>query len=74
VRLTGARPDTPAERAGLQAGDRIVAFDGKTVRNLEDYSLLLFSHRPGDTITVTIQRGAETLQLTAVLEGRPGDN
>ncbi|MHC5210395.1 MAG: M28 family peptidase [Planctomycetota bacterium] len=74
VLLTSVREDTPAQRAGLQGGDKIVAFDGKTVRNLQDYSVLLFSHRPGDTVTVTIQRGDETLELTAVLEGRTGDS
>jgi hypothetical protein len=72
VRLSSVREGTPAERAGLRGGDRIIAFDGKAVRNLEDYSVLLFSHRPGDTITVTVKRDGTTLEFTAVLDGPGG--
>ena len=72
--LSGVREDTPAQRAGLQKGDLIVAFDGKPVRTLEDYSMLLFAHKPGDTVAITIRRAGETLELTARLEGKIGDN
>jgi S1-C subfamily serine protease len=44
------------------------------VRTLEDYSTLLFRHKPGDSITVTARRGTETLTLTAVLAGHSGPN
>jgi hypothetical protein len=74
VRISGARAGSPAEKAGLREGDVIISLDGKPVRNLEDYSILLFSHRPGDEIEVGIQRGAETLVLKAVLEGKSGES
>jgi hypothetical protein len=74
VRLSGVREGTPAEKAGLQAGDIIVAFDDKPVRNLEDYSVLLFSHKAGDTVRVKVRRGDQTLELSAVLAGRDGEN
>lgn len=70
VRISGVRAGSPAEKSGLQGGDLIVALDGQEVRSLEDYSILLFSHRPGDEIVVTIQRGEETLELTATLAAR----
>jgi len=73
VRISGVRPGTPAELAGLKAGDVITAFDGTPVKNLEDYSVLLFRHKPGDEITVTVRRGAETLELKAVLSGQAGE-
>jgi hypothetical protein len=44
------------------------------VRTLEDYSTLLFSHKPGDSITVGVRRGTESLALDAVLEGHSGPN
>ena len=74
VRIASVRTDTPAEKCGLKAGDLIVALDDKPVRTLEDYSTLLFSHKPGDSITVTARRGTETLTLTAVLAGHSGPN
>jgi hypothetical protein len=70
VRLSSVRDETPAQRAGVLAGDVIIAFDGKPVRNLQDYSVLLFSHRPGDVITVTVRRGGGELELTATLTGQ----
>src|SRR5690606_20485076 len=47
VRLTGVRPESPAEKAGLRAGDVIVAFAGVTIRNLEDLVFALRSKRAG---------------------------
>lgn len=74
VRISGVRAASPAEKCGLTEGDIIISLDGKPVRNLEDYSILLFSHRPGDEIEVGIKRGAETLVLKAILEGKSGEN
>lgn len=74
VRIASVRPGTPAEACGLKAGDVIVTFDGKPVRSLEDYTTLLFSHRPGDSVTVDVRRGAEVLQFKAVLAAPAGGN
>ncbi len=73
VRISGVRAGTPAEAAGLAAGDLITALDGRVIRNLQDYSVLLFSRRPGDVITLTIRRGESTLELQATLGGQPVD-
>ena len=73
VLIGGVRADSPAERCGLVKGDLLIALDGTPIRNLEDYSVLLFSHRPGDEITVTVMRDGEEVVLTARLEARAGD-
>ncbi|HZM01108.1 MAG TPA: PDZ domain-containing protein, partial [Planctomycetota bacterium] len=72
VRVSSVRPGTPAEKAGVQKGDLIVALDGVEVRTLQDYATLLFGHKPGDTITVTVVREGQTLELSATLEGQAG--
>ena len=68
VRIDGVSGDSPSERCGLMHGDVIVAIDGTTIRNIQDYMVLLYSHRPGDEMVLTVRRGTEQLELTAVLE------
>ena len=72
VRLTGVRAGSPAERAGLKAGDVITAMGAKTIANLFDMTEALRSHRAGDTVTVAVKRGDQTVELTAVLAKRGG--
>jgi hypothetical protein len=70
VKLGGVRAGSPAEKAGLQAGDLIVRFDGKAVRNLEDFAFVLRGKRAGDRVEVVYRRGAEVRTTSAVLEAR----
>lgn len=58
----------PAERAGLHAGDRIVAIDGKPMSSPSDVAALTNAH-PGDTLTYRIARGSTTLDLPVTIEG-----
>jgi membrane-associated protease RseP (regulator of RpoE activity) len=70
VRLGGVRPGSPAEKAGLQAGDLIVRFDDKPVRNLEDLTFVLRGKRAGDHVEVVFRRGNDLRTTGAVLERR----
>jgi hypothetical protein len=70
VKLAGVRPESPAERAGLQAGDIIVAFAGVTIRNLEDLVFALRSKRAGDRVEITYLRDGQSFQAQATLEER----
>ena len=70
VRLTGVREGSPAARAGLKAGDVIVAFDGSEVTDLYAYSYALREKSPGDVVSVTILRDGKRLTLRAVLGDR----
>jgi hypothetical protein len=70
VKLGGVRAGSPAEKAGLQAGDLIVRFDGKAVKNLEDFVFVLRGKRAGDRVDVVYRRGDELRTTSAVLEAR----
>ena len=72
VRLTGVRPGSPAEKGGLKAGDVIVEFGGKPVRDLYEYTDALRAHKAGDVVTIVIERGGQRLTLTATLGTRGG--
>jgi S1-C subfamily serine protease len=53
-------------------GDLIVAVDGQKVASPFDLNILLNRKRPGDTVTLTIYRGAKKVELPVKLGERPG--
>lgn len=57
--------DSPAEEAGLQSGDWVIAADGTSFDALTaDESLALVSGESGTNVTLTILRGEETFEKT----------
>ncbi len=70
VRLAGVRAGSPAEQAGLKAGDVITAIGAKTVANLYEMTDALRSHAPGDTVAIVAKRGDTEIRVTAVLGRR----
>ena len=70
VRLTGARPGSPADKAGVQAGDIIVKFAGRSVANIYDYTYAIQGCAAGQEIEVVVRRGDETVTLKATLGSR----
>ena len=72
LRLTGVRAGSPADIAGLKAGDVIVEFGGKPVKDLFEYSNALYSHKPGDDVSVVVLRGTQRLTLQVKLGKRSG--
>ena len=70
VRITGVRTGSPAEQAGLKAGDVITAIGAKAVANLFDMTDALRSHQPGDTVVVVVRRDGAEQRVSAVLGKR----
>ncbi|HKX33233.1 MAG TPA: RIP metalloprotease RseP [Blastocatellia bacterium] len=62
--LGGIRPGSPAEQAGLKAGDQILAVDGQPVTAWHQFQAAL-RESGGRPMTFKIQRGNETLDLQA---------
>lgn len=71
-KISGVRGGSPADRAGLQGGDVILSFGGRETRNIYDYMYALGDHQPGETVTVTLQRGDAVLTLQVTLEAGGG--
>lgn len=61
------QPGSPAERAGVQAQDIIVAIDGQRIATVGDLRRELFRKRPGDTVRVEVVRDGRRLTLTIML-------
>ncbi len=62
---------SPASSAGLQAGDVIVAVNGKAVRSASDLQVDIQSRKPGDSVTLTLWRGQEKLKVSVTLASSP---
>ncbi|HEX5500343.1 MAG TPA: PDZ domain-containing protein, partial [Thermomicrobiales bacterium] len=61
----------PAQMAGLQNGDVITAIDGKKIDSQNSFTELLFAHKPGDQVDVTVQRNGSEQHITVTLGQRP---
>ena len=59
--------DTPAMRAGMQNGDRLVAVNGQNVRNVEHFMTLVQANKDAP-LTITVDRGGQRTDLTATAE------
>src|SRR5512138_435649 len=70
VLLTGVRPGSPAERAGIAAGDVLLRIGTTKLLSLQDLAFALRSHRPGDEVEVEWARGAEKRTGKVKLEER----
>ena len=61
-------PRTPAARAGLREGDRILEIAGKPIKNLQTYMAVMSGQKKGDQLEVGIQRGGKRLTITVKLD------
>ncbi len=64
---------SPAADAGIQGGDIVTALGGTAVDREHPLDLLLLTHGPGDTVTVTVLRDGASQELELVLGTRPAD-
>lgn len=58
---------SPAEAAGIQAGDIIIAMDGEEITSADGMILAVRSQDIGETVSVTVMRGAEELTFDVTL-------
>ena len=73
VRLTGVRTGSPADSAGLRAGDILIGLGTHAIANLQDFQNALMSYQAGDRVEVRYRRGEQTLSVTVTLGGRPAN-
>jgi serine protease Do len=69
--VSKVQPGTPAEKAGVQAGDVITAVNGTTLNSTTTLGGILGTLKPGDTATLTVDRNGSTQTLTATLAEYP---
>jgi len=70
VKLAGVTAGSPAELAGLREGDVIVEFANSKVTDLEELAKLLGSKKPGEEVSVVVQRDGAAISLKVTLRSR----
>jgi S1-C subfamily serine protease len=74
ARITEVAANSPAEKAGLQVDDIVIAVNGDVVDEERTLRDRMFAYEPGDVVTLDIIRGEETLSLDVTVEAlRMGD-
>ena len=68
--LDGVRDDSPAAKAGLKAGDRIVKIGTRDIKNVYDYTAALGEMKAGEEYAIEVLRGTERLSLKIKPEAR----
>jgi Peptidase family M28/PDZ domain len=70
VLFADVTPNSPAAKAGFVAGDLLVEFDGKAIRNLYDFTYALRAAKPGDVVVVVVKRNGQDVKANVTLETR----
>ncbi len=63
VLLAGTRPGGPADAAGIKRGDLLVELAGREVRDIYDFMYVLRQGKPGETVSVVVDRDGERVEL-----------
>jgi S1-C subfamily serine protease len=63
--------DSPAEDAGLQAGDIVTAIDGRRIDASQGLDDVLSLYGPGDMLTLSVLRDGQTIEVAVTLGTRP---
>lgn len=73
VLIAKVEDDSPADKAGLQAGDVVLAVGKEKVSNVARFRLLVATAKIGDKVPVKILRNGKTETVNVTLEGFPED-
>ncbi|MCR9233292.1 MAG: M20/M25/M40 family metallo-hydrolase [bacterium] len=68
--ISGASPGSPADKAGLKAGDAIIKMGKTKIDGLDDFDLALRMFSAGEEVEVTVLRDGKRVKLTVKL-GKP---
>ena len=70
VRFADITPNSPANKAGIQAGDILILFGDMEIKNLYDFTFALRGAKIGDVVTVKCLRGGKEMEFEVTLEQR----
>lgn len=68
VYVRGVEEGSSADLAGIRVGDVIIAINGETISNYEELNAAKDNYKAGDTITLTVTRNGQDLDIQLVLQ------
>jgi len=71
ILVTRVAPGSPADVAGLAAGDRILAFDGLAVEGSDHFQLVVLAAQPDANAVILRPGEPEPIEISVTLRGRP---
>ena len=71
ARIESTGPGSPADKAGMQRGDIILAVDGESVNSVNDLQIKIAQHQPGDTVTLLVWRDRRKWEVDVELGEAP---
>lgn len=70
VKFSDVKPNSPAARAGFKAGDILIQFGDKPIKNLYDFTDALRRSKVGDVVQVKVMRDGQPVTASVKLEQR----
>jgi len=70
VKFSDVKPNSPAAKAGLKAGDILVQFGDKPIKNLYDFTDALRRSKVGEVVEVKVMRDGQPVTASVKLEQR----
>ncbi|HSA56304.1 MAG TPA: trypsin-like peptidase domain-containing protein, partial [Gemmatimonadaceae bacterium] len=71
VVVSGVAPDSPAERAGLRPGDRLLRANARELRNVFDWEAERLTLRVGETVPLVVDRNGRRITMNVTVADRP---
>jgi regulator of sigma E protease len=72
TRIDSVSDGSPAADAGIQVGDRLIAVDGERFDGWDRFQMIMARTNAGDTVTFTLERDGDTLDVPVTLAERDG--
>lgn len=67
IYIADVQSNSAADKAGIRPGDVITEFDGKEIESYKDFLSKLYAKKPGDKVTLTINRSGSTTTVNVTL-------
>ena len=71
ITIREVEKESPADRAGLVAGDRVETLNGRAAPDVLEFEAMLLDHKVGDTVRLGVHRGGQGLEKSVVLTAAP---